>query len=164
LNITPLDIRKQEFRRKFRGCDPEEVKSFLDRAASALEEASASVASLEERLAEAENRLGHYRLIERNLQDAAVTVQKSLDETRRMAEKEAELVLREAHTRAERETQSLQDRILRLQEDIASLEMQRGNFVVRLKAVVRSQADLLEAMELDAMEGREGLRRPDVRA
>lgn len=153
MNITPLDIRKQEFRRKLRGCDPEEVKGFLDQVATALEEANASVAAFEERLREAESRLGHYRLIEQNLQDAAVTVQKSLDETRRLAEKEAELIVREAHTRAEREAQSLQERLARLQDDIASLETQRSNFLVRLKAVVRSQGDLLEAMELDARVG-----------
>ena len=94
MNITPLDIRKQEFRTKFRGCDPDEVQSFLDQVAGALEEANAAVAALEERNQEAESRLGHYRLIEQNLQDAAVTVQKSLDETKRLAEKEAEMIVR----------------------------------------------------------------------
>jgi hypothetical protein len=32
--------------------------------------------------------------------------------------------------------------------------MQRANFLVRLKAVVRSQSDLIEAMELEAHLGR----------
>jgi cell division initiation protein len=154
LNITPLDIRKQEFGRKMRGYDPEEVQGFLDRVASALEEANASIATLEERMKEAESRLGHYRLIEQNLQDAAVTVQKSLDETRRLAEKEAELIVREAHSRAEKEAEALQSRIQHLQSDIGTLEMQRTNFLVRLRAVVRSQSDLIEAMELEASLGK----------
>jgi len=154
LNITPLDIRKQEFGRKMRGYDPEEVHGFLERVASALEEANAAVATLEERMKEAEGRLGHYRLIEQNLQDAAVTVQKSLDETKRLAEKEAELIVRDAHSRAEKEAASLQDRIQHLQSDIATLEMQRTNFLVRLRAVVRSQGDLIEAMELEASLGK----------
>ena len=154
MNITPLDIRKQEFRTKFRGFDPDEVRTFLDQVATALEEANAAVASLEERNREAESRLGHYRLIEQNLQDAAVTVQKSLDETKRLAEKEAELIVREAHTRAEKEAESLKDRVTQLQQDIATLEMQRANFLVRLKAVVRSQGDLIEAMEPEAHLGK----------
>ena len=154
MNITPLDIRKQEFSRKMRGYDPEEVQGFLDRVASALEEANATIATLEERMKESESRLGHYRLIEQNLQDAAITVQKSLDETKRLAEKEAELIVREAHSRAEKEAASLQDRIQHLQGDIATLEMQRTNFLVRLRAVVRSQSDLIEAMELEASLGK----------
>jgi len=155
LNITPLDIRKQEFRKKMRGYDAEEVQGFLDQVAGALEEANASVATLEERLKEAESRLGHYRLIEQNLQDAAVTVQRSLDETKRLAEKEAELIVREAHTRAEKEAEALKDRVSRLQDDVATLEMQRANFLVRLRAVVRSQSDLIEAMQLEAHLGRQ---------
>ena len=154
MNITPLDIRKQEFGRKMRGYDPEEVQGFLDRVATALEEANAAVATVEERMKEAESRLGHYRLIEQNLQDAAVTVQKSLDETKRLAEKEAELIVREAHSRAEKEAEGLQDRIQNLQADIATLELQRTNFLVRLRAVVRSQSDLIEAMELEASLGK----------
>lgn len=155
MNITPLDIRKQEFGRKLRGYDAEEVQGFLDQVAGALEEANASVATLEERLKEAESRLGHYRLIEQNLQDAAVTVQRSLDETKRLAEKEAELIVREAHTRAEKEAEALKDRVSRLQDDVATLEMQRANFLVRLRAVVRSQSDLIEAMQLEAHLGRQ---------
>jgi cell division initiation protein len=154
LNISPLDIRKQEFGRKMRGYDPEEVQGFLDRVASALEEANAAIATLEERMKESESRLGHYRLIEQNLQDAAVTVQKSLDETKRLAEKEAELIVREAHSRAEKEAEALQVRIQHLQSDIGTLEMQRTNFLVRLRAVVRSQSDLIEAMELEASLGK----------
>ena len=154
MNITPLDIRKQEFRRKMRGYDPEEVKGFLDQVAAALEEANASVAGLEERVREAEARLSQYRTIEQNLQDAALTVQRSLDETKRLAEKEAELIVREAHSRAEKEAESLKQRISGLQEDVTTLEMQRANFLVRLRAVVRSQSDLIEAMEVEANLGR----------
>ncbi|MCB9497526.1 MAG: DivIVA domain-containing protein [Fibrobacteria bacterium] len=147
MSISPLDIRKQEFRRKMRGYDPEEVRSYLDRVASELESAKAATAALDEKLKESEDRLGHYRLIERNLQDAAVTVQRALDERARAAEKEAELVVRDAHVRAQAEVGVLNERVARLQGDIANLEAQRTHYIVRLRAVVRSQADLLDALE-----------------
>ena len=72
MSISPLDIRKQEFQRVMRGYDPDEVRSFLDRVASELEAAKAATAALDEKLKESEDRLGHYRLIERNLQRAGV--------------------------------------------------------------------------------------------
>lgn len=154
MSISPLDIRKQEFRRKMRGYDPEEVGSFLDRVASELESAKATAAALEEKLKESDDRLGHYRLIERNLQDAAVTVQRALDERSRMAEKEAELIVRDAHSRAQTEVGVLNERIARLQSDIATLEGQRTHFFVRMRSVLRSQTDLLEALEGEAREER----------
>lgn len=152
MSISPLDIRKQEFQRVMRGYDPDEVRSFLDRVASELEAAKAATAALDEKLKESEDRLGHYRLIERNLQDAAITVQRALDERVRVAEKEAELVVRDAHVRAQAEVSGLNDRVTRLQGDIATLEAQRAHYFVRLRAVVRSQLDLLEALEGEARE------------
>ena len=71
-----------------------------------------------------------------------------------LAVKEGELIVREAHSRAEKEAEGLQDRIQNLQADIATLELQRTNFLVRLRAVVRSQSDLIEAMELEASLGK----------
>jgi cell division initiation protein len=150
VSISPLDIRKQEFTRTLRGYDPEEVRSYLDRVASELEAAKAAVAGLEEKLKESDDRLGHYRLIERNLQDAALTVQRALDERARAAEKEAELVVRDAHLRAQAEVAGLNERITRLQGDIATLEAQRAHVFVRLRSVLRSQSDLLDALEGEA--------------
>lgn len=150
MSISPLDIRKQEFSRTLRGYDPEEVRSYLDRVASELEATKAAVAGLEEKLKESDDRLGHYRLIERNLQDAALTVQRALDERARAAEKEAELVVRDAHLRAQAEVAGLNERITRLQGDIATLEAQRAHVFVRLRSVLRSQSDLLDALEGEA--------------
>jgi len=154
VSITPLDIRKQEFGRKLRGYDPDEVRSYLDRVAAELEAAKATAAALEEKLKESDDRLGHYRLIERNLQDAAVTVQRALDERARVAEKEAEIVVRDAHVRAQTEVSALNERIARLQSDIATLEAQRTHVFVRVRSVLRSQTDLLDALEGEAKEDR----------
>ena len=75
MNITPIDIRKQEFRRTMRGYDPEEVRAYLDAVAAQLEELKLETVRAREAAKTLEDRLGHYRLIEQNLQDAALTVQ-----------------------------------------------------------------------------------------
>lgn len=150
MSISPLDIRKQEFRRKLRGYDPDEVRSYLERVAAELESAKAAAAALEEKLKESDDRLGHYRLIEQNLQDAALTVQRALDERVRVAEKEAEAIVRDAHLRAQAEVGDLTERVTRLQGDIANLQAQRAHVFVRLRSVLRSQSDLLDALEGEA--------------
>ena len=37
MKITPLDIRKQSFKKAFRGIDPEEVQAFLEMIAEEFE-------------------------------------------------------------------------------------------------------------------------------
>jgi cell division initiation protein len=153
LNITPIDIRKQEFRRSFRGYDPEEVRVYLDAVASQLEELKHETARAREAAKQLEDRLGHYRLIEQNLQDAALTVQKSLDETRRQSEKEAELILRDAQQQAQANVREMHDHVARLKGDIATLELQRHSHFARQRALLKSQNDFLDAMEADAKVG-----------
>lgn len=153
MNITPIDIRKQEFRRTMRGYDPEEVRAYLDAVAAQFEDLKHETARAREAAKTLEDRLGHYRLIEQNLQDAALTVQKSLDETRRQAEKEAELILRDAQQKAQAGVQGMHEHVARLKGDIATLELQRQSQFARQRALLKSQADFLDAMEADAKVG-----------
>lgn len=81
MELTPLDIRNQNFHKKnFGGIDPEEVKAFLETAANAFEQMSRDKTDLTERLKVAEERVNYYRQIEKTIQDAVVTMQRALDE------------------------------------------------------------------------------------
>ena len=93
MELTPLDIRNQTFHKKnFGGIDPDEVKAFLETAATAFEQMSRNRTDLTERLKIAEERVNYYRQIEKTIQDAVVTMQKTVDEVKANAEKEAELM------------------------------------------------------------------------
>ena len=76
MELTPLDIRNQTFHKKnFGGIDPDEVKAFLETAATAFEQMSRNRTDLTERLKIAEERVNYYRQIEKTIQDAVVTMQ-----------------------------------------------------------------------------------------
>ena len=92
MELTPLDIRNQTFHKKsLGGIDAEEVKAFLDTAATAFEQLSRTRTDLTERLKIAEERVNYYRQIEKTIQDAVITMQRTVDEVKASAEKEAEL-------------------------------------------------------------------------
>ncbi len=48
--ITPLEIRKQEFRKSLRGYDPHEVRSFLEMVSTELENLLRENAGLSEKV------------------------------------------------------------------------------------------------------------------
>ena len=50
--ITPLEIRKQEFRKMLRGYDPHEVRSFLEMVSTELESLLRENAGLNEKVKE----------------------------------------------------------------------------------------------------------------
>src|SRR2546423_8437344 len=60
-HLTPLDVRKQEFRRRLRGYEPLGVEDFRARVADELERILREKAVLEERLAALGRELRVYR-------------------------------------------------------------------------------------------------------
>lgn len=153
MELTPLDIRNQTFHKKsFGGIDPEEVKAFLETAANAFEQMSRERTDLTERLKVAEERVNYYRQIEKTIQDAVVTMQKTVDEVKSTAEKEAEIIIAEAKARAVREVESTKREAEDLRAEIEQLKQLRTNYFIRCRALIKGQQDLLTAMENDQRE------------
>jgi DivIVA domain-containing protein len=98
--LTPLDIRKQEFRKTLRGYDTLGVEDFRERVANALERAIRERQLLEERLSALTEQLRVFRERERAMNEALVAAQQLRQETRASAEREAQAIVREAEVQA----------------------------------------------------------------
>lgn len=144
--ITPLDIKKHEFSTRFKGFDPDEVRALLETIARDYEELTRQNIQLSERLKIAEERLNHYRLIEKTLQDAVITIQNTLEEKRKVAQQEAEAILTDARQKATDELQGSREQLAYLRSEIQVLETQKMQFFVRFRNLLRSQAQVLDAM------------------
>jgi DivIVA domain-containing protein len=101
-HLTPLDVRKQEFRRSLRGYEPLGVEDFRGRVADELERILREKAVLEERVAALAEQLRAYRERERAMNEALVAAQQLREETRAGAQREAQVVVREAEAEAQR--------------------------------------------------------------
>lgn len=155
MELSPLDLRNQTFNKKsFGGYDPEEVHAFMNQAATELEKQSRARTELTERLKVAEERVGYYKLIEKTLQDSVVTMQKTVDEIKHNADREAELIVAEAKARAVREVEETKKRADDLRSEIEVLKQQRTNYFIRIRALIRGQEELLQAMEREQSEHR----------
>jgi len=150
--ITPLDVKKHEFSVRMRGYDKDEVRALLETVAREMEEGNRQNVAISERLKVAEERINHYRLIEKTLQDAVITMQNTLEEKRRMAEQEADLIIQEARARARDELQGSREQVGALRAEIYSLENQKQQFFMRLRSILRTQSQMLEAM-MEAEDG-----------
>ena len=149
MRITPIDIRKQEFRKSMRGYDQDEVDTFLSMIADEMEEligssqeAKGEVSSLNERLAE-------YRQMEETMRETLVTVQKAAEEKRDIARKEAEMILKEAEVRAGNWIEEAHRSIRDIKKELAKLRGMRDSYVTRLRMLVQAQMDMLKLAEVE---------------
>src|SRR5579859_7607119 len=94
--LTPLDVRKTEFRKALRGYETLEVEDFRARVADELERLVRHNIAVEERLKVVEELLRDYQGREKAMNDALVAAQQLRAETREQAEREAQMILREA--------------------------------------------------------------------
>ena len=99
--LTAMDIEQQEFTRKVRGYDPDEVKLFLKSVAEEIERINLENATVREEMGQVRERLEEYRQRERMLQDTLLTAQRMAEEHRENTRVESELLVKEARIKAE---------------------------------------------------------------
>ena len=116
---------------------------------------------LTERLKIAEERVNYYRQIEKTIQEAVVTMQRTINEVKASAEKEAEIIVAEAKARAMREVESIKRESENLRTEIEQLRQLRTNYFIRCRALIHSQDELLSAMENDQQKEFEAPVRPN---
>jgi cell division initiation protein len=149
MRITPLDVRKQEFRKGMRGLDPDEVYAFLATVADEYEAALNDNKALRERLLELDDKVQEYRTIERTLRDTLVTAERVTVESKDNARREASLIVKEAQLQAERSLRDISSEAVRLRQEIQRLRSQRDAYVAKMRVVAESHVKFIESAERD---------------
>jgi cell division initiation protein len=152
MRITPLDIRKQPFRRVFRGFDPDAVNSFLEMVANEFETLLRQSSDFATRIKQLEEKCEGYAKIEQTLNETLLTAQKITDESRVNAQKEAELIIKDATVRAGMQENEVRQRVMQLENDLASLKNHRDTFLARFKGMLTTQLNLLSVISGDLHE------------
>ena len=150
-HLTPLDIRRQEFRRSLRGYEPASVEDFRARVAEELERVIRDRAVIEERLSALTEQLRVFREREKAMNEALVAAQQLREETRTAAEREAQVIVREAQTEASRIVDTARSDELSIQARAAEAERQFMGYVGGFRALLDRQ--LAELRALDGSKG-----------
>src|SRR5580658_5435763 len=108
--ITPIDIQHKAFKKALQGYDRAEVDSFLDEVIETLEDEAQQRTALEAEIADLKERVSHFKAIEESLQNTLLLAQRTADEVKASAHKEADLIKAEARIAAEREIGSYSER------------------------------------------------------
>jgi len=153
MTISPLDIKKQEFEKKFKGYDPDEVDSYLQLVAEEMEKILVKNNEYSQKVELLEGKISNYTKIEDVLQDTLLSTQKSAEETKNAAEQKSKTILDEAEMRAQRLMADAREKLLQIQTEITELRNQKEAFIVNFKSLISTQKNLLEMIEKRADRG-----------
>lgn len=144
MRITPLNIKKQEFGKSLRGYDTQEVRAYLNSIADDLEDLIRDNDTLKKNLEEANSQLVEYRRIEKSLQDTLLKAQETTSKSIESTRKQASLIIKEAEIKAQQILDKSKEGANELRNSIIVLREERDLILAKLKAIVNSQAHLLE--------------------
>ncbi|MFN2370729.1 MAG: DivIVA domain-containing protein [Candidatus Krumholzibacteriia bacterium] len=144
MRITPLDARKQEFRKAVRGYDCDEVRAFLTTLADEYETVLVDNKQLRERIMEQEDNIGEYRTMERTLRDTLMTAERLMQDTRDSAGKESELIVRDAHLKARQILEECRVRTEELRRELTNLRKEKENYLARFKSLAEAQINFID--------------------
>jgi cell division initiation protein len=153
MKVSPLDIRKQTFRRTLQGFSRDDVIAYLGLIADELEAVAAENKTLADKAASLEYQLANYREIEASLRNAMVAAERSAEETRRQNAREEELRLRETELKIQKVLDEGTRRIRELKREIVELARERTTFLARFRLLLETQIKMLDRRESDGGEG-----------
>ena len=145
--LTPLDVRTQEFMRTVRGYDRAQVDHFKLQVAEELEKLVRDRMQAEERLKSAQEQLRGFRERERAMNEALVAAQQLRADSREQAEREAELVVKEARAEAQRILQQAQQDEVTVRERAQAAARQFTAYLAGFRGLLQRQLAELEVLE-----------------
>jgi DivIVA domain-containing protein len=146
-HLTPLDARRFEFGRSMRGYDKARVEEFRQQVADELERLTRVNQELESKAKGFNEQLRSFRERDKALNDALISAQQLRAEIREQAEREAQLILREARAEAERLQDTMKQDLRALQDQVVALERARRSYLAQLRLLVERQLAEIEASE-----------------
>jgi cell division initiation protein len=152
MKLTPLDIKKQEFKKVLRGYDPVEVDTFMDMLANEFEDLLKVQKEMRDRAIELEVQLKDYRQIEKTLQQTLLQAQEATGRTYESARRESELIVREAEQKATRILEQANTDLSRMNNEIMQLYSKKESLIGRLRVLLSSELELLKTLELGSEE------------
>lgn len=149
IDLTPLEVRlkKGDFRRAFRGYDAELVNDFLDLVADRMEELVKENMALRDSVESLEAEVVAYREKERSLSDALMTAQRLREDAREHAEKEGELMIREARLAAETAREEAVRALAREEEALRQARARRSQLIDSFRRLLERELGELEVIE-----------------
>ena len=155
--LTAKDVKNQEFNRKMRGYDPEQVDMFLTSVSDEIGRLNLENGKRMEETGSLRKELGGLRSSEDALRNTLVAAQAMSDQMKERADKKGQEIVQEARRGADRILKDAQERLARVESDITRTTLDRETFEHRLRGVLDQHLALLE-MRREARDNLDNLR------
>lgn len=152
MKLGVADLEHKRFHRRWMGLDAKEVELFCQQLAEENQGLKAEISGVRKDLQEREKELLDHKERDKTIRTVLINAQKSAEQLKATAEKEAKLIIAEAELKAEKVLQGAHQRLAQLHNDIAELKRHRIQLETKLRFTIESYRQLLDMDREDAKE------------
>ena len=129
MDLTPNDVRSFEFSTQMRGYDKDDVDSFKEQVANALENIKQENLKLSMEMESVKSQLTGLKQFEDTIKSAAIDARRNADLTVGNAKQEAELILAKAKSESGKMVLTNSNKIVELEEQISKIELTKKSYL-----------------------------------
>jgi len=149
MKITPLEIKRQQFKKGMRGYDTVEVETFLEMLSNEVEDLLKANKELRDKTIELETQLVDYRNMEKTLQQTLLQAQEASGKSIENSRKEASLIIQEAELKGSQIVEKARTDFAKAKEEISTLRARKESIVSKLRILLKSEIDLINALDIE---------------
>jgi cell division initiation protein len=147
-----MDVERQEFSRRLRGFDVDEVRLFLQSVSEEIQRLHLENGKLLEDAGQLRQEVEALRSRERLLQQTLISAQRLAEELKEKARGERELLLQEARLEAEEILRQAREQRASLEGEISRAVLERETLESRLRSVIQQHLTLLDTQRQERVE------------
>ena len=151
MKITAMDITNKEFKKVIRGYSAEEVDEFLDKVAEDYEMLYKENSSMKERAISLNEKIEHYAKMETTIQNTLILAQGASEQSKQIAQKEADLIVRSANEAAQRILDKAHNDVMRVNDDYEQIKQEFIKFRAKFKNFMNTQVEMFNSLEKDVI-------------
>ncbi|MGH7604648.1 MAG: DivIVA domain-containing protein [Gemmatimonadaceae bacterium] len=150
-HLTPLDVRRYDFGRALRGYNPARVDQFRDQVAEEMDRLTRINQDLDSKARSFHEQLRAFRERDKALNDALVSAQQLRGEVREQADREAQLIIREAQAEGKRIIEGAKADVRRMEEKLDNLDRSRRTYLAQMRTLIARQLSEVEASDSEVV-------------
>ena len=148
--LTPLDIENKRFSKQMmNGYSVEEVDEFLDEIGVDYAKKNKELLEVSKQVEDLNRDLERYRSLEETLQNTLVMAQSTAEEVKNVAKQQAEQLVAEAKSSAEKEANDLEQQIVYKKKSLEDLQKQFDIYKAKMESLLISQLELIKEVNKD---------------
>ena len=147
MEISPLDVRSQVFKKRFQGCDTDEVKQFLDMVADRMEAILKEKEHLEKENIALKEKVEAYSRMEQTLRDTLLTAQKVGADARVNAEQNARNIIKDAELDAKKRVAAASSEVDGITKNRDMLKAETMALAAKIRSLIEAQLTFVGSME-----------------